>query len=139
MTLIVSKAPSGTRLVERLRRYDFELVAPTRRLTEQATVREIRRFRAEVYRDFGSLPEHMETTMTVDNDVDREAWHIVARSERRLVACPSARRRVQSLLMWRDHLQAIGFVRELDSQGRSELTTESCHRSQELGQQSVPG
>jgi hypothetical protein len=40
-----------------------------------------------VYRKFGSLPEHIETTMTAEDAVDREAWHIVARSEQRLVGC----------------------------------------------------
>jgi hypothetical protein len=45
MTPIVSNAPSGTRLVERLRRYEFELVSPPRRLHEQARVREICRVR----------------------------------------------------------------------------------------------
>ena len=63
MAPIVSNAPSGTRLVERLRRYDFELVSPLRRLTEQARVREICRFRSEVYCEFGSLPDHIEATI----------------------------------------------------------------------------
>ena len=40
-----------------------------------------------MYREFGSLPGHIETTMTADDAVDREAWHIVARSEQRLVGC----------------------------------------------------
>jgi len=87
MTPRVSETPSGARLVERLRRYDFELVSPPRRLTEQARVRDIRRFRSEVYREFGSLPDHIDTTMTGDDTVDREAWHIVAQYERQLVGC----------------------------------------------------
>jgi hypothetical protein len=74
----------GARLVERIERYDFELIAPHVRQTgARRDIHEIQQFRSRVFREFDSLPASDALTDPVDDD----AWHIVARLDAVLVGC----------------------------------------------------
>lgn len=67
---------STTKILDRLQRYELELLAPARvaRSTRGTTVGEIRRFRASVYHEFDSLPA--QDPEIADDGIDRDAWHL---------------------------------------------------------------
>lgn len=77
--------PPARRILDRLRRYDLELLGPGAPSPGGTTVCEIRGFRASVYKEFGSLPSQGDESG--DEGIDRDAWHLVARSDTGLVGC----------------------------------------------------
>ena len=77
--------PPTRRILDRLRRYDLELLGPGAPSPGGTTVCEIRGFRASVYKEFGSLPPQGDESG--DEGIDRDAWHLVARSDTGLVGC----------------------------------------------------
>jgi hypothetical protein len=78
---------STTKILDRLQRYELELLAPARvaRRTLGTTVGEIRRFRAAVYHEFDSLPA--QDPEIADEGIDRDAWHLVVRVGQELAGC----------------------------------------------------
>ena len=78
-------AARGSRLVERLERYDFELIAPDiRRTGAGGHIHEIQQFRSSVFQEFDSLPDASDA---IADPVDDDACHIVARLDTVLVGC----------------------------------------------------
>lgn len=73
------------RLITRLQRYEFALVAPCGETRDDSTaVKEIRELRSEVYHEFGSLPGRSNESA---DRVDEFAWHIIVRLEGTLIGC----------------------------------------------------
>ena len=75
-----------TKLIERIRRLDLRLIAPGNVAVNWPgpNIEAIRRFRAEIYREFESLPPAGDASI---EEADEHGWHLVVMRGTQLVGC----------------------------------------------------
>lgn len=80
--MLVQPTDWTDKFLKRLAPYEFELTRPGQ--ADNRTLAELSRFRADVLRACGSLPED---TSGECEDADREAWHLIVRTGGAIAGC----------------------------------------------------